>query len=245
MTRSRIDRVPCPAGATPHRFGGSDPCRGAGGTPRREPGGGDPGDGRDQQARRVKGHDVQRKPERVRVLRGEPDAQRVPAGQAKRDRRDPGEETEAQVVTAKRRRGDAVGGERADDRPLGVHETGEHDERAEHTGYQEQDREQVGELPEGLHVLVERHVGRLVGARRRHHIVAAGQVGRGRHELAGVAAVAGVEDELRLRISGELTDKRLGSEHHTELLGAGHHFLLRARRPEVLSRQSAPRDAHG
>ena len=190
----------------------------------------------------MQGHDVQRKSERVRVLRREPGAQRVTADQAKRDRGDPGKKPEAQVVAAQRRRSDAVGGERADDRPLRVHETGQHDERAEHTRHQEQDREQVGELPEGLHVLVERHVGRLVRAGSRDQIVGVGEVGSGSHELGGAAAVAGVEGELRLRIRGELTDERLGREHDTELLGAGHHLLLRARRPEVLGRQTGARD---
>ena len=103
-------------------------------------------------------------------------------------------------MAAQGTRRDAVGRQRADDGTLRGHQPRQQDERAEHGGDEEQQRQQVRELTEGLHVLVERDERRLVLAGLHDQSVVACQRCRGRDERRCLAAVAGVERDLLLRL---------------------------------------------
>ena len=73
-------------------------------------------------------------------------------------------------------------GKRADDSALRGDKPRQQDERAEHRGNEEQQRQQIRELPEGLHVLVERDERRLILARLHDEAVLTCERGRGGDE---------------------------------------------------------------
>ena len=143
--------------------------------------------------------DRQRQAERVGVLLREPPAQEHTADQSRYGGGDPGDEPVAEVVTAQGARPDAVRGERADDGALRSDEPRQEDERAQHGRDEEQERQQVRELAEGLDVLVQGDERRLVRAGLDDQTVVAGQRGGGRHERRCLAAVDRVQRQLLFR----------------------------------------------
>ena len=186
-------------GRDPHRLGRRCARRGARRTPRGERGRGNSRRGRDDHRRRVQRRDVQRQAERVGVHRREPPAEHDAERHARDSGGGPRDEAVAEVVAPQGARRDPVGRQRPDDGTLRGHQPRQQDERAEHRGDEEQQRQQVRELTEGLHVLVERDERRLVLARLDDQSVVACQRRRGRDERRRSAAVAGVERHLVFR----------------------------------------------